>query len=264
MKRSIPAPVEEPAEAPRSVAEAVYHAIRQDIVWGRLSANAPLRSDELRKKYQVGISPLREALSRLVGERLVTTVAQRGFRVAALSAGDVLDIMETRLVIERAALSRSIQAGDIAWEREVVASYHAMSRIAIPTGPGPSAELWKRFHRQFHMALLGASGSRWQVELSGHLFDHAERYRAVRAVIVPRPKLIRDIGTEHKRLFDAVLSRNVRAALKALDHHYRATAESVVAALRHTPRLETTQKRRPQSDAPEHTTTMKRERVGRK
>jgi GntR family carbon starvation induced transcriptional regulator len=245
MKRSISAFVEEPAEAPRSVAEAVYHLIRQDIVWGRLSANTPLRSDDLRKKYQVGISPLREALSRLVGERLVTTVAQRGFRVAALSAEDVLDIMETRLVIEREALSRSIQAGDLAWEREVVASYHAMSRVAIPTGPGPGAELWTSLHRQFHMSLLGASGSRWQVELSAHLFDHAERYRVVRAVIVPRPKLIRDIAAEHKRLFDAVLSRNVRVALKALDHHYRATAESVVAALRHTPRLEAARKRQP-------------------
>ena len=245
MKRSISAFVEEPAEAPRSVAEGAYHLIRQDIVWGRLSANMPLRSDDLRKKYQVGISPLREALSRLVGERLVTTVAQRGFRVAALSAEDVLDIMETRLVIEREALSRSIQAGDLAWEREVVANYHALSRLAIPTGPGRNAELWTSLHRQFHMSLLGASGSRWQVELSAHLFDHAERYRVVRAVIVPRPKLIRDIASEHKRLFDAVLSRNVRAALKALDHHYRATAESVVAALRHAPRLETAQKRRP-------------------
>jgi GntR family transcriptional regulator, carbon starvation induced regulator len=245
MKRAISAFVEEPAEAPRSVAEGVYHVIRQDIVWGRLSANTPLRSDDLRKKYRVGISPLREALSRLVGERLVTTVAQRGFRVAALSAEDVLDIMETRLVIEREALSRSVQAGDLAWEREVVANYHALSRLAIPTGPGPNAELWTSLHRQFHLSLLGASGSRWQVELSAHLFDHAERYRVVRAIIVPRPKLIRDIAAEHRRLFDAVMSRNVRAALKALDHHYRATAESVVAALRHAPRLETVQKRRP-------------------
>ena len=245
MKRSISALVEKPSEASRSVAEAVYHLIRQDIVWGRLLANTPLRSDDLRKKYQVGISPLREALSRLVGERLVTTVAQRGFRVAALSAEDVLDIMETRLVLEREALSRSIQAGDIAWEREIVANYHALSRLAIPTGPGPNAELYTSFHRRFHMSLLGASGSRWQAELSEQLFDHAERYRVVRTVIVPRPKLIRDIAAEHQRLFDAVLSRNVRVALKALDHHYRATAQSAVAALRHSPRLETIKKRQP-------------------
>ena len=53
---------------------------------------------------------------RLVSERLVTLVGQRGFRVAPLSAYDVEDTMATRLVIEGEALTRSIERGDMAWE----------------------------------------------------------------------------------------------------------------------------------------------------
>ena len=52
---------------------------------------------------------------RLVSERLVTLVGQRGFRVAPLSAYDVEDTMATRLVIEGEALTRSIERGDMAW-----------------------------------------------------------------------------------------------------------------------------------------------------
>jgi hypothetical protein len=37
---------------------------------GKLPPNAPLRSDDLRAGYDVGIGPLREALSRFVAERL--------------------------------------------------------------------------------------------------------------------------------------------------------------------------------------------------
>jgi hypothetical protein len=68
-----------------------------------LAPGSPLRSDQLRARYDVGISPLREALTRLVSERLVTSVGQRGFRVAPLTAYDVEDTMMTRIVIEREA-----------------------------------------------------------------------------------------------------------------------------------------------------------------
>jgi len=224
----------------RTLGEAVYTRLRQDIVWGHLPPGAPLRSDNLREAYGIGISPLREALSRLVAERLVTTVGQRGFRVAPLTTADVADTMETRVLIEGEALVRSIRRGDIAWETRVVASFHALSRVPVPNRAGTSAELWFRHHRQFHLALLDACGSPWLLELAGLLFDQAERHRAVRARIAPRPKLVRDTAAEHKKICDAALARNPKAALRVLDRHYRTTANQVLAALEHVPRIKMT------------------------
>ena len=127
---------------PRTIAELIYRRLRQDILWGRFAPGSPLRSDQLRARYDVGISPLREALTRLASERLVTAVGQRGFRVAPLTAYDVEDTMATRLVIEGEAFARSIERGDIAWETSVVAAFHALSRNPIPKEPGPSTEVW--------------------------------------------------------------------------------------------------------------------------
>ncbi len=234
----------EAAVAPRTVAEAVYQRLRQDIVWNRLPPNAPLRSDELRQAYAVGVSPLREALSRLASERMVTAVGQKGFRVAALSAEDAIDITETRILIESEALARSIARGDIAWERNVVASFHGLSRVPIPQAPGPETAAWAAHHRRFHMALIAACGSRWQLELSALLFDQAERYRAVRARLMPQPRRKRGIAAEHKELLQAALDRDAGAARKALEFHYRTTAERVLTALRHAPQV-TAARRRP-------------------
>ncbi|MBF9234851.1 GntR family transcriptional regulator [Microvirga alba] len=239
MKRSLaiqpsapPGNSPETAEAaPKTLAEATYWRLRSDIVWGKLPPGSPLRSDELRAAYDVGISPLREALSRLAVEQLVTTVGQRGFRVAPITAADVLDVMETRLVIEREALTRSIKAGDLSWETNLVASFHSLSRLPIPHGPGNAAESWARHHRNFHMALLAACGSDWQLRLAGLLFDQAERYSMVRALKVSAPKLTRDTISEHKQILDAALARNSKAAVAALEKHYRATTKQVLAAL---------------------------------
>jgi DNA-binding GntR family transcriptional regulator len=228
------------SDVPRTVAEAIYHRLREDIVWNRLPPNAALRSDQLRATYGVGVSPLREALSRLAAEHLVTTVGQKGFRVAPVTTESVVDIMETRLVIEREALMRSLRKGDIAWETEVVASYHVLSRVRIARGPGDDAETWARHHRRFHMSLLSGCGSHWLLGLAELLFDQAERHRAIRARLVPRPKLNRDIAAEHRKIFEAALARDTKAALSALDRHYRKTAEHVIAALGHVPGMSST------------------------
>jgi hypothetical protein len=61
-------------------------------------------------------------------------------------------------------------------------------------------------------------------------------HRAIRARLVPRPKPSRGIA-EHKKIFEAVLGRDAKAALSALEQHYGKTAEHVIAALGHVPRL---------------------------
>ncbi len=210
---------------PKTKAEEVYRRFRQDILWGRLPPGSSLRSDELRKSYDIGISPLREALSRLMTEKLVTQSGQRGFRVAPISKEDVLDTMETRIVIESEALSRSIKHGGLDWETELVSSCHALSRIELPDGPGEQAEKWARHHKKFHMALISGCHSTWMISIAKSLFDHAERHRIIAFTHIPEA---RNAGAEHQQIMTAALNGNTKAAISALDYHYRTTADLVI------------------------------------
>ncbi|MEC7760597.1 MAG: GntR family transcriptional regulator [Pseudomonadota bacterium] len=216
---------------PKTIAEAVYRRLRSDIIWGVLAPGAPLRSDTLRKSYDAGISPLREALSRLASERLVISSGQRGFRVAPIGRADVIDIMETRLVIEGAALTTSIETGDVAWETRIVASYHTLSRVPFPKSQGPEAEVWTAHHKAFHMALLSASQSEWQNYLADLLFDQAERFRILRAVKIAEEPNPRDPAKEHQKILESVLDRDVKASLEALRAHYNVTKDMALEAL---------------------------------
>ena len=218
--------VHDPAQEPaKTVAESVYRKLRSDIIWGKLPPGAPLKSDELRKRYGAGISPLREALSRLTSEKLATSSSQRGFRVAGISAENVVDVMETRIILESAALRRSIEVGDVSWETRVVATHHALSRISFPKSQGEDAEAWTLQHKAFHMALISACQSEWQIYLSDLLFDQAERFRILRAVKTKSTGSDRDPLREHQRILESVLDRDADAAVAALSDHYRATME---------------------------------------
>lgn len=221
-------PVDKEIEPPKTLSEAVYRRFRQDILWGKLAPGAPLRSSELRRDYDVGISPLREALSRLVSEKLVVLSGQRGFRVAPLAADDVLDTMETRIVIESEALARSIHSGSLAWETGVVTSFHSLSRMKPAGGLGEQAEAWSKLHRKFHLSLLAGCESRWMMSLAEAFFDHAERHRIT---AIEDSTGDRDTIAEHRRIMEASLDGNVKAAVAALDYHYRRTAEHVVKSI---------------------------------
>ena len=59
----------------------------------------------------------------------------------------------------------------------------------------------------------------------------------LRGKFAPQNKLKRDTVREHRRIFDAALSRDVKEAVGALEKHYETTARQVVAVLSRLPRL---------------------------
>ena len=91
-----------------TLAEKAYQYIRRDIVRGGLAPGQPLRMAPMSERYQMGFSPLREALTRLQSERLVVSVALRGFSVAPLSMNEMWDAINTRIHIETEALRLAI------------------------------------------------------------------------------------------------------------------------------------------------------------
>ena len=59
-----------------------YRWLKNDIIRGVYQPDEKLRMSLLTSRYELGVGPLREALSQLVAERLVTVVNQKGYRVA--------------------------------------------------------------------------------------------------------------------------------------------------------------------------------------
>ena len=231
VKRSLPSqPTDVERGEGRTMAENIYYRLRNDIIWGVLPPGSPLKSDQIRMAYDIGVSPLREALTRLTAERLVTATGQVGFRVAPLSADDVMDTAETRILIESEALRRSIERGNMSWETGLVAATHELRRTPLPTGPNAAAEVWAGVHRRFHAQLIAGCGSPWLIQLADTLFAQAERHR-LRAVHLSGPIVDRNPQAEHDRIFDATLAKDAKLAVAELARHHRLSAKHVADTL---------------------------------
>lgn len=218
-----------------TLSDTVYEKLRADIVQGRFPPSQPLRLEQLKRAYGVGFSPLREALNRLQGERLVVAAAQRGFRVRSLSVAEMWDAVESRILIETEALRRSVRQGGDDWEAQLVAGFHALSLIVrrLETAEADEAALQQleRRHREFHLALISACGSDWLLDFAAKLNTETDRYRALalRAATLRRD---RDVGAEHQAILDAALDRDADRAADLLAVHYRETGRFLDRVLR--------------------------------
>lgn len=213
-----------PLNAPTTLTSAVYERLRRDILVGRLAPGEKLRIDALRTTYEVGASPLREALNRLSAEGLVLREDQRGFRVAPVSLDDLKELTRTRCWVNELALRQSIARGDPAWEERVVLTHHRLART--PAYSEASSKLdseWERRHREFHAALISACGSRWLTAFCESLFDQADRYRYLSLYAHEH----RDFIGEHRAIMEATLARNADLAARLLAQHITKTAELV-------------------------------------
>ena len=209
-----------------SHSEASYWTIRADLLACRLKPGEKLNIASMAAKLGVSLGAVREALSRLTAEGLVTLATNRGFWVAPVSETELRDLTSTRIELETTCLRRAIQFGGVEWETAIVAAHHRMSRIPERVSDDASriSDAWAEAHREFHSALVSACDSPWRTRLRNFLYDQTERYRRLSVPAMPQE---RDLALEHRRLMEATLARDPDTATRLLAEHLTLTADRV-------------------------------------
>lgn len=214
-----------------TLAQAAYRALREDIIRGVRYPNERLRIEKLKSLYNVGPTPLREALQMLAADRLVVAEGNRGFSVAPLDFDEFEDLNTARTAVEVSALRLSLVNGDATWEAGVVASIYLMQKqdAQLTEAREGVPDAWEEANAGFHDALVAACGSRWLLKARADLNSQCTRFR--RAAVYQRIGK-RNFEAEHKAIADAALARNVERTCELTEKHFALTAASLRDAAR--------------------------------
>src|ERR1700682_1089145 len=168
-----------PAGEAGTLSERAATLVEQDLLACHLAPGARLGIVDLVERYEIGATPLREGLSRLISRGLIVGIGQRGFRVADVSREDLLDITRMRTVVEIEALRLAMAQGDDAWEAGILSALHQMRRHIQRTGNEfrEGAPDFDRLHKAFHTSLLAACGSKRLLNAHSDLFEQAYHHR---------------------------------------------------------------------------------------
>ncbi|MDF1654999.1 MAG: GntR family transcriptional regulator [Coxiellaceae bacterium] len=163
--------------AKATLSEQAYCTIKGAILNNEFKPGEKLSICGLKKQYDIGTSPLREALNRLVAKGLLECEQMKGFRVPALSMDDLNDIYHARVLIVLDTLKLVIQNITDEEEAELVAAVHQLTKIEQCEMNTTNFGKWQQKHREFTYALIKGCHSDTMIRLNNRLYDQTERYR---------------------------------------------------------------------------------------
>ena len=192
-----------------SASSIIFDVLRKAIIEGELAEGAPLRQDEIARKFNTSRIPVREAISRLEEQGLVRTRRYKGAVVAGLSADEAAEVFDLRALLEPKILCDAVPRMSPECLRE--ARQHCM---AFSRSPKPME--WGNLNRIFHNTLYSASKLKYFKDVADNAVDRVERY--IRAQLVMSDGMER-ADREHLAILEACEERNAdRASLLLRDH----------------------------------------------
>jgi len=133
----------------KSLSDLAYDALREGLQEGLYEPMQPLVIRTLASEYGISATPIRDALQRLVAERLLIVLPNRSIVVPSMTRARFLALMPIRLSLEGMAArlaTPNFSAGDVARLRALV------ERVAELTRTHDSKS-YLLLNREFHFAI---------------------------------------------------------------------------------------------------------------
>jgi DNA-binding GntR family transcriptional regulator len=211
------------------LADVVTKALREAVVTGVFRPGDRLGVEDLATRFGVSAMPVREALTALAGEGIITGVPRRGFRVAQISRRDFEDVFSVHAFVAGRLAAEAATEISPSQLRELFSIQDELVRVAASesVSPGTStaqrvAELNNEFHRTVNQ-IPDASRLRWFLRA-------ATRY-------IPRryyeevPGWVEASVAEHSALLEALERHDAVAAEQHTVEHVLRAGRMVVTHL---------------------------------
>ncbi len=198
----------------QTLADRACEMLDHAILNGTLPPGMQLSESELAARLGISRGPLREAINRLEGRRLIHRVPHIGVRVAVLSDWDVSEIFAVREVMEGLACKLATRHMSDAEFDELEKCVEFRHVSAEP--PAGSA-----FHRKpqqwdFHYRIAQASLNRQLIQyLCGDMYYLLRLYRA-RSGVTPKRA---NADEEHREILRAMRARDGDLAEQLMRRH---------------------------------------------
>ncbi|MFI9352941.1 GntR family transcriptional regulator [Streptomyces lydicus] len=206
------APAREPSAKQPPAAERVYTHIKDAVLDRRYEGGMLLTEGELADAVGVSRTPVREALLRLEVEGLIKLYPKKGALVLPVSAQEIADVVETRLLVEKHAAAKAAPA-NAALIGELTELLETM-RAQADSGDLAAVSV---ADRAFHTAIVRSAGNQILDRLYEQLRDRQLRMGV--AVMHAHPDRIAKNITEHAEILEALRAGDADAATDAVHRH---------------------------------------------
>jgi DNA-binding GntR family transcriptional regulator len=216
------------ARRPRHVTKLqfAYGALREAIIRCELKPGDRLVIDDLARRFDVSIIPVREALRILESEGLVVSVAHTGTTVAPVSRQLVVEVfalLEGLETVSARAAALAASRTDLSRLEQIV---DRMDRAIAANRPGAWAEL----NTEFHLEISRLSGMPMVDQMLRRALDHWDRVRRYffTGVFTRRAAAAQ---REHRRMLEQLRAGDADGIERTMRAHNRGAVQAYLTYL---------------------------------
>ncbi|MBN1537421.1 MAG: GntR family transcriptional regulator [Anaerolineales bacterium] len=207
-----------------SIADQAYWKIKKDILTCELEAGAQIVQAQLVERYQMGITPIREALKRIEQEGYLQSIPRYGYLITPITIADVQNIYELRLILEKPSIKLAV----IRAPQNALEKIAEMANFTYEFGNRESYLNFLSMNSDFHVSIARASNNKKLADMIARILDEMTR-------IFNLGLDLRDSGEEmcreHILLSDALLRRDTVLAEQILHDQITRSQERVIEKL---------------------------------
>lgn len=195
----------------QTLSEQIYQILREDILSQRIPCGCKLTLKTLQERFSVSSTPIREALTRLTEEQLVSYYSNVGVSVVELGHEDLVEIYQFMGDLDSLAVQYASSYSD-----QAVICAALRDNLTQMETCSPSSQRWQELSDEFHLIFyrfcgnsrLVRSASRMRSQLSIAAYQY-EKNGAVQ----------QDILSEHQAIAQAYLKGQHNEAAKLMKEH---------------------------------------------
>jgi DNA-binding GntR family transcriptional regulator len=207
----------------------VYTQLREEIVQWKLVPGEVLGEAELSKRLGVSRTPIREALRRLEGDKLIQIRPGRGATVTDISVSSVAQLFQMREAIETYAARLAARKGDSTVFGSILDQLTSVLKGLDPDhAPEDAYAEYREVARRLHGAIEEAAGN---VYLSAALQNVADHQARLRQLTNRNPARMYHAVQENVEICQAILDKDGDLAAELTAAHIHNGLQGIIAVI---------------------------------
>ncbi len=196
--------------------EQTYQVLKEKILLRQITPGERIAVDEVARGLGVSRTPVTDALKRLAGEGLVDILPRRGTFVSGLTAREVDEWFDIRLMIELHAAERLLERAEACNFLRSVEDPMERMRRSVRQDSYDDYMTFMEGDRDFHHLLVSSMGNEHLTRIYTNLNVHIQVARAHHLNSVEDPSQVQE---EHDAILAAFESQDSESVRRALTRH---------------------------------------------
>lgn len=184
--------------------EKIVETVRSAIINGQIPAGTRVAEPDLADRFGISRTPIREAFRQLESEGFITVVPRKGAVVASISAKDISDFYDLKMVLEGYAARCAAQT----LTDKDLARMESLNRQIEAAAAKKDLRKVLFLHNDFHDVFLKACGNEKLHSIVQNMVMQFQRFRLILAM---RGK-IEGVIRQHRDIIEAFRKRNPELA----------------------------------------------------